>query len=165
MREVLRAERLSEAAVFRYFLAIMAFDWLQFTWIAVTPSPQIANWSTASAWATFAITLLGLLYLYRRNGGGNGQQFLSRYFPLSVTVGWKFVAAMLITVSLIPMVLSTQNEAVVGWTLTAALAAINTGMMWRIGTHLQSLSGESNSRSLSSPKGNSSGVQSEAPSK
>lgn len=163
MREVLRAERLPEAAVFRYFLAVMAFDWLQFTWIAVTPSPQISNWSTASAWTTFIITLLGLLYLYRQNGGGKGQQFLCRYFPLSVTVGWKFVVAMLIAVSLIPWVLSTQNEELVGWSTTAALAAINTGMMWRIGTHLRSLSGETNSRSVSSPNGNSSGVQSEAP--
>ncbi len=93
MREELRADRLSEAAAFRYFLAIMAFDWLQFTLIATTPSPIIANWSAASSWAAFGVTVLGLLYLYRQNGGGKGTQFLHRYFPLSVTVGWKFVVA------------------------------------------------------------------------
>ena len=144
MREVLRAQRLSEAAVFRYFLAIMAFDWLQFTWIAVTPSAKISDWSTSSAWATFIITVLGLLYLYRQNGGSSGQQFLRRYFALSVTVGWKFVVAMLITVSLMPMVLPQQSEEVVGWSTAIALAAINISMMWRIGAHLRSLSYETN---------------------
>jgi hypothetical protein len=32
----LRHEHFSEAATFRYFMAVMAFDWLQFTLIATT---------------------------------------------------------------------------------------------------------------------------------
>ncbi len=146
MREELRANRLSEAAAFRYFLAIMAFDWLQFTLIATTPSPSIASWSAASAWVSFAVTVLGLLYLYRQNGGGNGAQFLHRYFPLSVTVGWKFVVVMLISSALIPMVLSKQSEELVGWSTTTALATINICMIWRIGVHLKSLSCETNGK-------------------
>ena len=147
MREELRADRLSEAAAFRYFLAVMAFDWLQFTLIATTPSPSIANWSAAGSWATFAVTVLGLIYLYRQNGGDMGRQFLRRYFPLSVTVGWKFVVAMLICVPLIPRVLSQQNEEFLGWTTTTALATINICMMWRIGAHLRSLSRETHIKS------------------
>lgn len=140
--KLLRAERLSEAAAFRYFLAIMAFDWLQFTLIATTPTPSISLWSTVGSWATFSVTVLGLLYLYRMNGGSNGRQFLHRYFPLSITVGWKFVAAMFVTLWLIPVVLAGQSNETLGWSGTVSLAVINILMFWRIGFHLRSLSNE-----------------------
>ncbi|MBD9391479.1 hypothetical protein IB243_04040 [Acidovorax sp. ACV01] len=142
VRELLRTERLSEAAMFRYFLVIMAFDWLQFTLIATTPTPRISTSSNAGSWVTFAITVLGLLYLYRRNGGGMGKQFLRRYFPLSVTVGLKFVAAMLVVGWCTPVVLADQGKEIVGWGSALALAAINISMIWRIGFHLNLLSRE-----------------------
>lgn len=144
VRDLLRTERLSEAATFRYFLVIMAFDWLQFTFIATTPTPSISVWSTASSWASFAITVLGLLYLYRKNGGGTGKQFLRRYFPLSVTVGWKFVVAMFVVLWLIPVTLAAQGNETVGWSTTVALAVINIIMIWRIGFHLGLLFLETN---------------------
>ncbi|MBM3337262.1 MAG: hypothetical protein FJY60_06210 [Betaproteobacteria bacterium] len=139
---LLRTERLSEAATFRYFLAIMAFDWLQFTLIATTPTPSISRWSTVSSWSTFAVTVLGLLYLYRMNGGSTGRQFLQRYFPLSITVGWKFVAAMFVALWLIPVVLAGQSNETLGWSSTVLLTVINILMFWRIGSHLRSLSNE-----------------------
>ena len=142
VRDLLRAERLSEAATFRYFLAIMVFDWLQFTLIATTPTPTISLWSTASSWVTFAATGLGLPYLYRKNGGGAGKQFLHRYFPLSVTVGWKFVVAMVVVLWLIPVALPGYSNETLGWSSTIALAVINIIMFWRIGFHLRSLSSE-----------------------
>jgi hypothetical protein len=141
---LLREERLSEATTFRYFLAIMAFDWLQFTLIATTPTPSISLWSTVGSWATFAVTVLGLLYLYHRNGGRAGRQFLQRYFPLSITVGWKFVAAMIVSLWLIPVVLVGESNETMGWSATVLLAAINILMFWRIGSHLKSLSHETN---------------------
>jgi len=137
--QLLRAGSLSEAATFKYFLAIMTFDWLQFTLIATTPTPIISLWSATSSWVSFAVTVLGLLYLYRKNGGGSGKQFLYRYFPLSVTVGWKFVAAMFLALWLIPTVLAGRSDAVLGWSATVALALINLVMFWRIGTHLATL--------------------------
>lgn len=142
VRDLLRTDRLPEAASFSYFLAIMTFDWLQFTVIATTPTPSISLWSTAGSWATFAVTVLGLLYLYLKNGGGAGKQFLRRYFPLSVTVGWKFVGAMLVTLWLIPVALAGQSNHTLGWSATVALAVINIVMFWRIGFHLGSLARE-----------------------
>ena len=139
---LLRAERLSEAATFRYFLAIMVFDWLQFTLIATTPTPSISPWATVGSWSTFAVTVLGLLFLYRMNGGSTGRQFLKRYFPLSITVGWKFVVAMFVTLWLIPVVLAGQSNETLGWSATASLTVINILMFWRIGSHLRSLSNE-----------------------
>jgi hypothetical protein len=139
---LLRDERLSEAATFRYFLAIMAFDWFQFTLIATTPTPSISRWSTVGSWVTFAVTALGLLHLYQMNGGSTGRQFLRRYFPLSVTVGWKFVVATFVALLLIPVILAGQRNEVLGWTSTVALASINILMFYRIGSHLKSLSNE-----------------------
>lgn len=136
----LRTERLSEAATFRYFLAIMAFDWLQFTCIATTPTPSISLWSTVGSWSTFAVTVLGLVYLYRMNGGSTGRQFLQRYFPLSITVGWKFVVAMFAAMWLVPVVLAGQSNETLGWSATVSLTVINIFMFWRIGFHLRSLS-------------------------
>ena len=137
--EALRANRLSEAATFRYFLAIMTFDWLQFTAIGTTPTPSIAPWSLAGSWATFAITVLGLLYLYRKNGGGSGRRFLSRYFPLSITVGWKFVGAMFGILWLVPVVLAGRSAEFLGWSSSITLSVVNVAMFWRIGTHLEAL--------------------------
>jgi hypothetical protein len=134
---------LSEAASFGYFLAIMTFDWLQFTVMATTPTPSISPWSSAGSWTTFAVTVLGLLYLYRKNGTeGAGQHFLRRYFPLSVTVGWKFVGAMFVTVWLMPIALGGQSQETLGWSSTVAIAAVNVVMFWRIGFHLGSLGRE-----------------------
>ncbi len=142
VRDRLHTGRLSDAASFGYFLAFMTFDWLQFTFIATTPTPSISPWSSASSWATFAVTVLGLPYLYFKNGGGAGQHFLLRYFPLSVTVGWKFVGAMFGTLWLIPVALGSQSQESVGWSSTVAIAGVNVVMIWRIGFHLGSLDHE-----------------------
>lgn len=139
VKERLREARLTEAASFRYFLAVMAFDWLQFTLIATTQTPSVSPWSAASAWASLAITLLGLPYLYRRNGGGTGQYFFRRYFPLSIVVGWKFVVAMVVALWFVPVVLAGQSDEMLGWSAAVMLALINITMFWRIGFHLASL--------------------------
>lgn len=136
VRELLRRDGLSEAAVFRYFLAITGFDWLQFAVAATIPVPHIEPWSAASAWASFAITLLGLVYLYLKNGAAQGKRFLSRYVALSVVVGWKFVLAAALAFWLATLVLASGGPEVSGWTNAVALAAVNIAMFWRIGFHL-----------------------------
>lgn len=139
VRNKLESGGLSEGGLFGYFLAVMAFDWLQFTFIATTPAAAISDWSRASSWASFAITVIGLPYLFARNGGSKGRQFLQRYFPLSVTVGWKFVATSFGAAWLVDLALQGQGDAVRGWASTAVLAALNGAMVRRIGQHLHAL--------------------------
>lgn len=115
----------------------MTFDWLQFTLIATTPSAHISQWSYVNSWMIFAITVLGLVYLFYKNHGPHGKEFLSRYFPLSVTVGWKFVVAMFIAMHLLS--LAMQDDEVMGWFSTAIFATLNIIMFWRIGHHLSAL--------------------------
>ncbi|MFO0699985.1 MAG: hypothetical protein U0236_12210 [Nitrospira sp.] len=142
VRERLRNGGLSEAATFRYFLAIMVFDWLQFTVIATAPTPSISRSSFVNSWLTFGITVAGLIYLYIRNGRGRGRQFLQRYFALSVTVGWKFVVAMVVVTSFLEAALGDSSPEFRGWSSTGALAALNLAMFWRIGDHVASLACE-----------------------
>lgn len=138
VREKLRAGRLSEVASFTYFWVIMVFGWLQFTLIVTTPG-SIEAWSVASSWATFAITALGLAYLFHQNGGRKGRHFLRRYFPLSVTVGWKFVLGMMLAVWLVPLAVSSQGAVFTGWARAVVFGVINLAMFWRIGYHLKLL--------------------------
>lgn len=137
--ERLRAGTLSEAAIFGYFLAIMAFDWLQFTIIATTPHPNVSLWSAVNSWATFVITVAGLIYVYMRNGGTKGERFLHHYFPLSVMVGWKFVVGFYAAMWLIGPTLAGASAEVRGWSSTLILAGLNIAMFWRIGAQLASL--------------------------
>ena len=114
---------MSEAKTFFYFLAIMAFDWLQFTAFRLSRSSEpIAAWNYFDAWFSLAITLAALVYLFMCNGGTRGRHFLHRYFPLSVVVGWKFVAASLVALPAVKMLLSGASPNISGWSLSAILA-------------------------------------------
>jgi len=88
---------MSEGKTFLYFLTITGFDWLQFSAFRLSQRPQPLSTSDYfDVVFAFAITLGGLVYLFLCNGHLRGVHFLYRYFPLSVVVGWKFVAASLI---------------------------------------------------------------------
>ena len=139
VRSQLVADAISERATFAYFLVIMAFDWLQFTQIATTPTASMSAWSLFHSWATFAITLLGLVYLFHKNGGSRGRNFLLRYFPLSITVGWKFLVFSYASMWLTQVIFSQYGRVVLGWSSAITLAAINCVMFWRIGFHLQAV--------------------------
>ncbi|MCC6929455.1 MAG: hypothetical protein IT359_10735 [Gemmatimonadaceae bacterium] len=92
-----------------------------------------------SAWSTFVITLAGLVYLYLRNGATQGRHILQRYFPLSVTVGWKFVVIMVGLLWVLGWAQDGASAAVRGWTSTVSVAVLNVAMFWRIGTYVASL--------------------------
>lgn len=63
VREQLRANVLSEGATFAYFLVITAFDWLQLTLITTAPHADTDLRMIVNAWATFIITVAGVIYL------------------------------------------------------------------------------------------------------
>ena len=125
----LSTRSLSELRVFLYFLAITAFDWLQFTAMRLGP-PPVGDPERAGAWLALAITLAGVIFLFFRNGGPKGRDFLYRYFPLSVVVGWKFVVVMTAV-----LVLGRLE----GWSAVAVMVVGNTFMFARIGHHLRAL--------------------------
>ena len=131
---------MSEGKTFLYFLAITAFDWLQFTAFRLAHSPEpIPTWGYFDAWFALAMTLTGVVYLFLCNGGRRGTHFLYRYFPLSVVVGWKIVAASFVILPAVKASLEGASPSVIGWSLSLALAAMNFLMFLRIGHHLKGL--------------------------
>jgi hypothetical protein len=130
---------ISDRATFCYFFAIIAFDWLQFSIGSSVPALSLSPWALAGTWLSFATTVGGLLYLFSCNGN-RGEQFLPRYLPLSVTVGWKFAIASLVLATVIDMTLGVYGRAVAGWANTGVLTVLNLTMFWRIGEHLRDLS-------------------------
>lgn len=139
-RKQLASGPMSEGKTFLYFLAITAFDWLQFTAFRLTQRAEpIPGWGYFDAWFALAITLAGLAYLFLCNGGLRGRYFLYRYFPLSVVVGWKFVAAAFVVLPAVTTALAGASPNVAGWSLSAVLAALNVAMFLRIGYHLKAL--------------------------
>jgi hypothetical protein len=135
---------MSEGKTFSYFLAIMAFDWVQFTAVRLMrPSGPIPPWQYFDTWFALAVTLGAMVYLFLCNGGPRGKHFLYRYFPLSVVVGWKVVAAAsLVALPAVKFALSGASPSVSAWSQSATLAAMNLFMFFRIGHHLRWLAGE-----------------------
>ena len=89
VKSELAARAMPEGKVFLYFLAITTFDWLQLTAFRIRPNPEpLSPSSQFEAWFGLGITVVGVVFLFLCNGGGRGKDFLYRYFPLSVVVGW-----------------------------------------------------------------------------
>jgi hypothetical protein len=128
----------SEGKTFLYFLAITGFDWLQFTEVRLSGrSEAIRPWDWFDAGFALAITLAGLVYLFACNGGPRGTHFLQRYFPLSVVVGWKFLAASFVVLGVLRAALKDAPPELLGWSAAIALAALNLAMFLRIGHHIR----------------------------
>jgi hypothetical protein len=130
---------LSDVAAFRYFLAVMVFDWLQFTLIAVTPAVEVPLPARVHAWLTFVFTVLGLVVLHACNGGEAGRDFCKCYFALSVTVGWKFIAAMLAADALLGWAPWPAGWPQRAWLSVGSMALLNLGLFGRMGVVLSRL--------------------------
>lgn len=139
VKRELIANTLSERKAFAYFFAIMVFDWFQLTSFRLSPSAGLSPWARADALITFAITAVGLLFLYQCNGGKHGKNFLCRYFALSVVVGWKFALVAYILLWGCNYLLRGAPGQQIGWTLVAVLCVCNLAMFVRIGAHLRTL--------------------------
>lgn len=130
---------ISERKAFMYFFGIMIFDWLQLTAFRLSPSADISPWVRADAHITLTITAVGLLFLYHCNGGKHGKDFLYRYFPLSVVVGWKFALVAYISLWGCNYLLRGAPAAQVGWAMVAVIGVCNVAMFGRIGAHFRTL--------------------------
>jgi hypothetical protein len=140
VRAALAARTMPEWKVFLYFLAITTFDWLQFTMFRLMPAREpLSTSSQFEAWFGFGITVAGIVFLFVCNGGTRGKDFLYRYFPLSVVVGWKFVAVITIALWIASRLLEGQPENVTRWSAVALVCLLNVLMFLRIGQHLKVL--------------------------
>lgn len=110
---------------------------------AVGYIPQaITNvWDGLGAVWSVALAALGTIYIYRQNGGADGQHFLQRYFAIGwvVTLRW-FLILVLVAVACFTLlaVLGSEQEETT-WYEFLALATIEVVVYWRIGFHVRDL--------------------------
>jgi hypothetical protein len=138
LKSELAANAISEGKLFLYFFAITGFDWLQFTAIRLSSTPDtIYDWERVDALSTLFLTVIGLIFLFLCNGGIRGKDFLYRYFPLSFVIGWKFMVCASITIWLVDLVMFGEPAYFVGLASTATFSIFNIAMFLRIGFHIR----------------------------
>ena len=73
--------------------------------IAMIPSSSPSNLDFVSGIISIVIGVIGLLFIYKYNGGSKGKQIIERYLSIGWVIGIKFVALLVIPSSIIIMIL------------------------------------------------------------
>jgi hypothetical protein len=105
-----------------------------------SPAPEPVDWGFV---AFPLLTLAGVFYCYRRNGGDTGTRFAERYLAIGWVIGWRvaLVLGALLVVSVAGSLLATGK---VQWlenprladAMTAATLATMALIYWRMGHHM-----------------------------
>lgn len=136
LKAAMAARPLSEREVLPYLIASIALS------TAVSHLPQTSQnvWDTLGAVWSVLLVVVGSLYIYRQNGGANGQHFLQRYFAIGwvVTLRWLVFLAVGVAFygALSAMEAETEETA---WHHFLFLAVAETVVYWRIGHHVRDL--------------------------
>lgn len=101
------ARPLSEGEILPYLLVSLTLT----TAIAFIPEFSANVWDALSALSSTILTLVGTFYIYRQNGGANGQYFLQRYFAIGwvVTLRWLLIFIITTVILLILLELASIN--------------------------------------------------------
>ncbi len=90
-KEKIQTGRLSQTELFIYFYLIMLFDYFgltQQTLDMMTRLPTSIDY--LNIWLFRILGVIGLILFYLANGGSKGNDFLSKFFTFSFTVGIKY---------------------------------------------------------------------------
>jgi hypothetical protein len=105
LKENLAEKTISDFHAFIYFVVILIYDHAAFTLAYLgMKGEELSVYGKINIVSALGLTLLGVLYVFWRNGGIKGEQFFHRYFSLSVVVGIKFAILMLALPTLIDVV-------------------------------------------------------------
>ncbi len=97
VKDKIITETLSEGQLFIYFYLILMFDTITFVqqWLSIAGKTPTSV-DLVNIWGLLIINGIGFIILFMANGGTKGKNFLSKYFSLSFTVGFKYFLAMII---------------------------------------------------------------------
>lgn len=84
---------LSESETLPYLVAYVAFT----TALFFIPYTFSNVWDTLGAVFSTVLAVVGTIYVYRQNGGADGQYFLQRYFAISWVVTLRWLVILIIT--------------------------------------------------------------------
>lgn len=90
-KEKIQTGRLSQTEIFIYFYLIMLFDYFgltQQTLDMIVRTPTSIDY--LNIWLFRILGMIGLILFYLANGGSKGNNFLSKFFTFSFTVGIKY---------------------------------------------------------------------------
>lgn len=136
----LDANELPEWQAFVYFLLVIVYDHVAFTFSYLSLDGQSLSYNgKVNIVSALVMTVFGLLYVYFKNGGVKGEQFFQRYFSLSVVVGIKFAILIVVIPQIVDSVSDGKVYEVLPWFGSAVFISLNIMMFWFIGSHVKSL--------------------------
>lgn len=103
--------------------------------------PLNNRWDALSVGWSLLLAVFGTIYIYRQNGGANGQHFLQRYLALGWVVGIRwFVAFTPVVLVLYVMLAGASADAQsTRWQDVLIFAVAEIILYWRIGYHVRDL--------------------------
>lgn len=93
---------LSESETLPYLVVYVTCS----TVFSFVPDPFSNVWDTLSATFSAFLAVVGTIYIYRQNGGADGQYFLQRYFA----IGWVFRLRWILIVTVSTVIFFTLLE-------------------------------------------------------
>jgi hypothetical protein len=109
---------------------------------AVVYIPQTMSnvWDGLGAAWSVALAVVATIYIYRQNGGADGQHFLQRYFAIGWVVGIRWlVILVLATIAFIATLTALGVETESTWYDFMFRAIAEAVVYWRIGHHVRDL--------------------------
>ena len=137
LKAQLAGQPLSERQALPYLIVFVAM----FTAVSYIPATVTNVWDRLGALWSVAMAVLGTIYIYRQNGGAEGQHFLQRYLAIGWVVGIRWLV--IIALAMVEFIaLLTALGADIGdttWYEFLFVALAEAVVYWRIGYHVRDL--------------------------
>lgn len=137
LKTEMAARPLSEREVLPYLVVFVGL----FTAFGYLPQAVTNVWDGLEAVWSVALAVFGTIYIYRQNGGADGQHFLQRYFAIGWVVTIRWLAILVLAgaafVALAEALGSETEETT--WYDFVFLALVEAVVYWRIGHHVRDL--------------------------
>lgn len=137
LKNELAARPLSERETLPYLVVFVGLS------AAVGYIPQTMSnvWDGLGAAWSIALAVVATIYIYRQNGGADGQHFLQRYFAIGwvVTVRWLAVLILVGVAFFGTLAALGADTETTHWYDFVFAALVEAVVYWRIGHHVRDL--------------------------
>ena len=140
LKKKLAARPLTAREELPYVLAFFTLWTINAYSSVLFPQSAIANiWDRLSAGWSIALGIAGTIYIYRRNGGGEGEHFLQRFVVIGwvVTVRW-FVWVMPVLLFYYAVLADLEDDQAT-WHEFVLFGVCEAILYWRTGHHVAAL--------------------------
>jgi hypothetical protein len=137
LKTKLAAGPLSEREALPYLVVYVALHSV----IGYIPQTTYNVWDGLGAVRSVLLAALGIIYIYRQNGGGEGQHFLQRYFAVGWVVSIRWFAILLPAFFVFRGTLAAvgADRTNSHWYDFLFIAVFEAAIYWRIGHHVRDL--------------------------